>query len=326
MCSTQGNEGGGRGRLCIVVPCHNEEASLPPFCAATSKVEQSLLGTYVEEVRYVFIDDGSSDATARVLRSMNEREPARYHYVSFSRNFGKEAALLAGLDKALRLDADFVAVMDADLQDPPELLVDMFRTMGTTECDAVAAYRRTRAGEPPIRSWFAHKFYRLINRISDVQMRDGARDFRLMRRYMVESIVALPERTRFSKGLFQWVGYTTEWVGYDNVEREQGSTSWSFSSLVRYAMEGIISFSVVPLEAISILGLVLFVLAILFLIFIIVRALIFGDPVAGWPSTVCLITLFGSLQLLGIGILGLYLSRVFTETKGRPVYVVKEER
>ncbi len=312
--------------LCVVVPCHNEELSLPPFCAATSEVETQLVGTYVDAVSYVFVDDGSTDGTLAELRRMNEQHPERYHYISFSRNFGKEAGLLAGLEKALRLQADYIAVMDADLQDPPELFVEMLRTIESSDCDAVAAFRRTREGEPPIRSWFAHKFYQLINKISDVQMRDGARDFRVMRRRMVEAIVSLPERTRFSKGLFQWVGFKTEWVGYDNIEREQGASSWSFFSLVRYAIEDIVSFSVVPLEAISILGLVLFFLALLFLVFIIIRALIFGDPVAGWPSTVCIITLFGSLQLLGIGILGLYLSRVFTETKARPPYVVSEER
>lgn len=311
--------------LCVVVPCHNEESSIPAFRESMEEVVRGLVGEYVERVQYVFVDDGSTDGTLLLLRDMHEGDSERVHYVSFSRNFGKEAGLLAGLERALALGAGYVAVMDADLQDPPELLAAMFEKMAGSDCDAVAAYRRTRGGESRVRSWFAHIFYRVINKISDINMRDGARDFRIMRRHMVAAIVSLTERTRFSKGLFQWVGFQTEWVGYDNVERARGNSSWSFFALTRYAIEGIVSFSVVPLEMISVLGLVLFALSVLLLLFVFVRALIFGDPVAGWPSLACLITLFGSVQLLGIGILGLYLSCVFTEAKGRPYYVVREE-
>lgn len=307
-------------RLVVVVPCHNEEGSLPCFRDTWKQVERKLS----ESVEYVFIDDGSTDGTLTLLRSAHD-EDSRYHYVSFSRNFGKEAGLICGLERALNLDATHVVVMDADLQDPPSLMPQMFKIMDETGCEVVATYRRTRQGEPPVRSWFAHRFYSIMNRHSDVQLRDGARDFRLMTRRVVEAICSLPEHERFSKGIFAWVGFKTEWLGYDNVEREWGSTSWSFWGLVRYALDGMVAFSTAPLEAVSVAGLIVFLLSVIFLIFIIVRAMLFGDPVAGWPSLVCLITLFAGMLLLSMGIVGLYVAKIYNESKGRPHYVIAEE-
>lgn len=312
-----------RGSLCIVVPCHNEEQSLPVLFERMAEVER-MLGEWVEgPVRYVMVDDGSIDATLDILRDLHRHRP-EVHYLSFSRNFGKEAGLAAGLRKARDLDADFVAVMDADLQDPPALLPQMFARI-SEGCDVAAAYRVSRAGEPPVRSWFANRFYDIINRISDVEMKSGARDFRLMTKRVVNAILSLPENSRFSKGIFSWVGFETAWIPYENVEREHGSSNWSFFSLMRYALDGIVAFSTVPLELISISGLFVCMAAALFLIFVLVRALAFGDPVAGWPSLMCVILLLGGAILFGLGIVGLYLSKVYAEVKRRPLYVVEEE-
>lgn len=312
-----------RGSLCVVVPCHNEEESLPALFERMDSVEPTLAEWVEGPVLYALVDDGSSDRTLEILRELHDRRP-EVHYVSFSRNFGKEAGLAAGLRKAYDLGADFVAVMDADLQDPPELLAQMFSSI-SGGCDVAAAYRTSREGEPPIRSWFANRFYDVINRISDVEMKSGARDFRLMTRRAVHAILSLPERSRFSKGIFSWVGFETAWIPYENVEREHGSSSWSFFSLARYALDGIVAFSTVPLELISILGLLVCLVAMLFLVFVLVRALAFGDPVAGWPSLMCVILLLGGAILFGVGIVGLYLSKVYAEVKRRPLYVVSEE-
>lgn len=312
-----------RGSLCVVVPCHNEEESLPALFERMDSVEPTLAEWVEGPVLYALVDDGSSDRTLEILRELHDRRP-EVHYVSFSRNFGKEAGLAAGLRKAYDLGADFVAVMDADLQDPPELLAQMFSSI-SGGCDVAAAYRTSREGEPPIRSWFANRFYDVINRISDVEMKSGARDFRLMTRRAVHAILSLPERSRFSKGIFSWVGFETAWIPYENVEREHGSSSWSFFSLARYALDGIVAFSTVPLELISILGLLVCLVAMLFLVLVLVRALSFGDPVAGWPSLMCVILLLGGAILFGVGIVGLYLSKVYAEVKRRPLYVVSEE-
>ena len=312
-----------RGSLCVVVPCHNEEESLPALFERMDSVEPTLAEWAEGPVLYALVDDGSSDRTLEILRELHDRRP-EVHYVSFSRNFGKEAGLAAGLRKAYDLGADFVAVMDADLQDPPELLAQMFSSI-SGGCDVAAAYRTSREGEPPIRSWFANRFYDVINRISDVEMKSGARDFRLMTRRAVHAILSLPENSRFSKGIFSWVGFETAWIPYENVEREHGSSSWSFFSLARYALDGIVAFSTVPLELISILGLLVCLVAMLFLVFVLVRALAFGDPVAGWPSLMCVILLLGGAILFGVGIVGLYLSKVYAEVKRRPLYVVREE-
>lgn len=312
-----------RGSLCVVVPCHNEEESLPALFERMDSVEPTLAEWVEGPVLYALVDDGSSDRTLEILRELHDRRP-EVHYVSFSRNFGKEAGLAAGLRKAYDLGADFVAVMDADLQDPPELLAQMFSSI-SGGCDVAAAYRTSREGEPPIRSWFANRFYDVINHISDVEMKSGARDFRLMTRRAVHAILSLPESSRFSKGIFSWVGFETAWIPYENVEREHGSSSWSFFSLARYALDGIVAFSTVPLELISILGLLVCLVAMLFLVFVLVRALAFGDPVAGWPSLMCVILLLGGAILFGVGIVGLYLSKVYAEVKRRPLYVVSEE-
>ena len=312
-----------RGSLCVVVPCHNEEESLPALFERMDSVEPTLAEWVEGPVLYALVDDGSSDRTLEVLRELHDRRP-EVHYVSFSRNFGKEAGLAAGLRKAYDLGADFVAVMDADLQDPPELLAQMFSSI-SGGCDVAAAYRTSREGEPPIRSWFASRFYDVINHISDVEMKSGARDFRLMTKRAVHAILSLPESSRFSKGIFSWVGFETAWIPYENVEREHGSSSWSFFSLARYALDGIVAFSTVPLELISILGLLVCLVAMLFLVFVLVRALAFGDPVAGWPSLMCVILLLGGAILFGVGIVGLYLSKVYAEVKRRPLYVVREE-
>ena len=308
----------------VVVPCYNESEALPFFVTKMADIAQDLEPWLDEPLSFVFVDDGSTDGTLELLRDMHDRV-SRCHYISFSRNFGKEAALLAGMRKALDLSSTHVAVMDADLQDPPELLPEMCRIMSEKGCDAVAAYRESREGEPIIRSWFARRFYSFMERVSDAHMRDGARDFRLMTRRMVDEVCSMQEVGRFSKGLFMWVGHQTEWVGYQNIEREHGSTSWSFWGLVRYALEGIIAFSTWPLEAISIIGVIVSILAVLFLFFIFFRALFFGDPVAGWPSMMCVIILLGGIQILGIGVIGLYLAKTYHEVKRRPVYLVAEE-
>lgn len=309
--------------LGIVVPCYNEELSFAPFMAALEPIERDMAAHGVD-VFYVFVNDGSADATLERMKELRAAHE-RCHYVSFSRNFGKEAALLAGLNRVLDLGATLVAVMDVDLQDPPSLLPTMLERMRETDCDVVATYRSTRAGEPPVRSWFARRFYALINRMSDVEMRDGARDFRLMRACVAKAITDLPERNRFSKGLFAWVGFKTEWIGFENVPRAAGQTTWNGRQLALYAIDGIVAFSTAPLMAISVTALLMFLVAIIALVFIIVRAALFGDSVAGWPSMMCAIVLIGSLQMLGIGITGIYLSKAYSETKKRPMYLIREQ-
>lgn len=308
--------------LCIVVPCYNEEESIDFFLDAMDGIAPAL----PVALSYVFVDDGSRDRTLDALRRANAARPGQVHYISFSRNFGKEAGLAAGLDKALVLGADLVAVMDVDLQDPPSLLGEMCERVLAGECDVAAAYRTTREGESPVRSWFARRFYALMDAMSDVDMKDGARDFRVMTRQVAQAVMDMPERNRFSKGIFGWVGFRTSWVAYENVEREHGTTSWSFLGLVRYAVEGILAFTTVPLELISVAGVVAFLAAVVFLVFVVVRALLFGDPVAGWPSLMAVTILFGGLNLLGIGIVGLYVSKIYSESKRRPLYIVSEER
>lgn len=311
--------------LCIIVPCHNEEESIPALLDAVKTVADRDLSPWLSDApEFVFVDDGSTDGTLDLLRRAHQEDP-RCHYVSFSRNFGKEAAIAAGFQRALRTKATEVCLMDADLQDPPSLLKEMYQRLDDPQCDVAAAYRVSREGEPPVRSWFARRFYSLINALSDIEIVDGARDFRLMRRQVAQCVVDMPERMRFSKGLFAWVGFETVWVPYENVEREHGQSNWSFWGLLRYAFEGIVAFSVKPLEIISVLGVAVFLLAVVMLLFIVIRAALFGDPVAGWPSLAALITLFSGLQLLAAGVLGLYLSKVYSEVKDRPIFIVKEE-
>ena len=304
--------------ISVVVPCFNEEESIPLFYAEMERVRE-VMGT---EFEYIFINDGSSDNTLSVLRDLNLVNP-KAHYISFSRNFGKEAALYAGLQNA---KGNYVTVMDVDLQDPPELLIEMKKRLDeVVELDCVGTRRVTREGEPPIRSFFARMFYKLINHISQVEMVDGARDFRLMRRPMVDAILELSEYNRFSKGIFAWVGFETQYLEYKNVERVAGKTSWNFWSLFKYSIEGIVNFSDAPLNIAFVGGLLSWFLAFIMVVFIVVRTLVFGDPTSGWPSLMTVILFLGGFQLLTIGILGKYIGKIFMETKKRPVYVIKEK-
>ena len=304
--------------LSVVVPCFNEEESIPLFYEEMERVRTSM----GEEFEYIFINDGSSDKTLDVLRELNLLNPYA-HYLSFSRNFGKEAALYAGLQHAT---GDYVTVMDVDLQDPPELLIEMKQRLDQQpNLDCVGTRRVTRDGEPPIRSFFARMFYKLINHISQVEMVDGARDFRLMRRPMVDAILKLSEYNRFSKGIFAWVGFDTEYLEYKNVERVAGETSWNFWSLFKYSIEGIVNFSDAPLNIAFIGGLLSWVLAFVMMVLIVIRTLVFGDPTSGWPSLMTVILFLGGFQLLTIGILGKYIGKIFMETKKRPIYVIKEK-
>lgn len=302
--------------ISIIVPCFNEEASLPLFYEEAKKVLTGIGKPY----EMLFVNDGSKDRTLAVLRELAQNDSA-VRYLSFSRNFGKEAAMYAGLSHAA---GDYVAVMDADLQDPPSLLPEMLKLLESGEYDSVATRRVSRAGEPRIRSFFARKFYQIINRISDVDIVDGARDFRLMRREMVDAIVSMSEYNRFSKGIFGWVGFRTHWLAYENVERAKGETKWSFGKLFKYAIDGIINFSSTPLSLASWGGVSMTFIAFLLLVFIVVRKLIFGDPVAGWASTVCIIIFIGGLQLFCLGVMGQYISRIYMEAKNRPHYIIAE--
>ena len=305
-------------KLSIVVPCYNEEATINPFLAETQKVEQTMAGQLSFD--YLFVNDGSKDQTLQVLREVS-RQFANVHYLSFSRNFGKEAALLAGLEAA---DGDLITVMDADLQDPSELLQEMYAKV-EEGFDVVGTRRADRKGEPVLRSFFARTFYWLVNKISDTEMVDGARDFRLMTRQVVDSILELGEVNRFSKGLFSWVGYDVTYLPYENRERVAGDTSWNFWSLLRYSIDGFINFSEAPLNLATWAGLASFILSIFAIIFVVIRRLIFGDPVSGWASTISIIMFLGGLQLLALGIIGKYIAKIFLETKKRPVYIVKEK-
>ena len=303
--------------ISIIVPCFNEEESLPLFYAEMEKIKQQIK----EEFEYIFVNDGSKDRTLQVLRDLNQTD-RNVHYLSFSRNFGKEAALYAGLQHAT---GDYVTVMDADLQDPPALLIQMKNMLDeNAELDCVGTRRTTREGEPLIRSFFAKMFYKLINKISQVEMVDGARDFRLMRRQMVDAVLEVSEYNRFSKGIFAWVGFKTEYLEYKNVERVAGQTSWNFWQLFNYSLEGIINFSDAPLTIAFVGGVVACLLAFFLIIIVIIRTLIFGDPTSGWPSMISIILFLGGFQLLTIGILGKYIGKIFMETKKRPIYVIKE--
>lgn len=305
----------------LVVPCYNEEESLPLFFAEAEGVRETLASKFGADVEYVFVDDGSKDHTLTILRELAAQHPY-VHYVSFSRNFGKEAGIYAGL-KAAR--GDWVATLDADLQDPPSLLPQMLTFLQENPgYDCIATRRATRKGEPPIRSFFARAFYRIINRMSDTEIVDGARDFRLMSRKFVDAVLALAEYNRFSKGIFSWVGFRTHWISYDNVERVAGTTKWNFFSLFKYSLEGIVGFSTAPLNAASFLGVFSCFLALLGIIFVVIRAAAFGDPVAGWPSLICVILFIGGLQLFALGIVGRYLAKTYLEVKNRPIYIARE--
>ena len=306
-------------KISVIVPCYNEQEAIPFFYDEIVKISKIMEND--AEFEYLFINDGSKDKTINVLRELAKRDE-RVKYVSFSKNFGKEAAMYAGLEKS---SGDYIAVMDVDLQDPPELLVQMFQDLESGEYDCVATRRVSRKGEPPIRSLFAKLFYSMINKISKTEIVDGARDYRLMTRQMVDAILEVKEYNRFSKGIFSWVGFNTKWLEYENVERRAGETKWSFWKLLKYSLDCIVAFSTVPLSIASILGLLLCFIAFVLIIVIVVKTLAFGDPVAGYPSLMCVILFVGGVQLFCMGILGKYLSKTYLETKKRPIYLVKEE-
>ena len=305
--------------LSVIVPCYNEEENVPYFYE-----ERMKLTPFFEEkkldLELIYVDDGSKDGTVSEVKKLNEKDD-RVKLVSFSRNFGKEAAIYAGFSKS---KGDYVVMMDADLQDPPSLLPKMFRYI-EEGYDSVATRRVSRKGEPVIRSFFARLFYKLINKISKTDIVDGARDYRLMTRQVVDAILSIGEYNRFSKGIFGWVGFNTKWVEYENVERTKGETKWSFWGLFLYSIEGIIAFSTAPLAFASIMGVLFCVIAFVIIIMIIVRSLFWQDPTSGWPSLVCIISMVSGVQLLCLGILGQYMSKTYLEVKHRPIYLVKEE-
>ncbi len=304
--------------LSIIVPCYNEQESLPYYFTAMEKLKPQL----PLDFEYIFVNDGSRDQTLAYLRKLAIANPDSVHYISFSRNFGKEAGLYAGLQKAT---GDYITVMDADLQDPPELLIKMYQEIQDPEIDCVGTRRVTRAGEPKLRSFFARMFYRLINKIGQTEIIDGARDFRLMTRQMVDAILELTEYNRFSKGLFSWVGFKTKYLPYENVERVAGTTSWSFWKLFSYSIDGIVNFSDAPLNIASVIGALACLISIVSLVVIVIRTLLFGDPTSGWPSMVSVVLLLSGIQLLSLGIIGKYVGKIFLETKKRPQYIVKED-
>lgn len=303
--------------ISVVVPCYNEVEAIPLFYREICRISD-LMPEYVFE--YVFVNDGSKDATLSRIKEMAQTD-SRVKYLSLSRNFGKEAAMYAGLRYA---SGDYVAIMDADLQDPPALLPEMMRGIRDEGYDCVATRRVTRKGEPAVRSFFARLFYRLIRKLSKTEIMDGARDYRLLTRQYVDSLLELGEYNRFSKGLFGWCGFDTKWIEFENAERAAGETKWSFWKLFLYGIDGIVAFSTVPLAVAALMGVLFCFLAFVFLIVIFVRALIFGDPVAGWPSLVCIILLLGGIQMLSMGILGEYLAKTYMETKRRPIFICKE--
>ena len=296
---------------------YNEQESLEILYQELNRVTDTIKDY---EFEYLFVNDGSKDNTLQEIQRLATADD-RVRYVSFSRNFGKEAALYAGLSNA---DGDYIATMDADLQDPPSLLPQMLAMIESQDCDNVATRRVNRKGEPPIRSFFARCFYKLMRRLSNIDIADGARDYRLMSRAMVDSILSVSEYNRFSKGIFAWVGYETRWLEFENVERSAGETKWSFWKLVRYSIDGIINFSNTPLQISSYLGMILTIVSFIAIIVEVIRALVFGDPVAGWPSLVCIITFIGGIELFCMGIMGQYIAKTYNEAKHRPHYIVAE--
>lgn len=303
--------------ISLIVPCYNESEALPFFIPELNRIMASM--DYVD-FEVILVNDGSRDDTLAKMRQFS-KEDSRIKYISFSRNFGKESAMYAGLRNA---KGDYVAFMDADMQDPPSLLPEMYHAIAEEGYDSAATRRVSREGEPPIRSFFAHCFYRIINKISDANIEDGARDFRLMNRKFADALLSMDEYNRFSKGLFGWVGFNTKWIEYKNVERVAGSTKWSFWSLFKYSLEGITAFSTTPLVISSFVGFFFCVISLFAMVFVFVRAILFGDPVSGWPSLVCIITLLGGLQLFTIGIVGNYIAKMYLEIKARPIYIIKE--
>lgn len=305
-------------KISIIVPCYNEEEVLPLFYNEITRISNIMKEQYLE---VIFVNDGSRDNTLRILKEFASKDK-HVKYISFSRNFGKESAMYAGLEHA---DGDYVVFMDADMQDPPSLLPEMYDIVKNEDYDSVATRRVDRKGEPPVRSFFARKFYKLMNRYSNTEIMDGARDFRLMNRKFADSLLELKEYNRFSKGLFGWVGFKTKWLEFENVERAAGETKWSFWKLFKYSLEGITAFSTAPLMIASILGIIFCLISIVFIVFIVIRKLIFNNSADGWASMVCLTSLIGGIQLFAIGIVGQYLSKMYLEIKNRPKYLIRED-
>ena len=307
-------------KISVIVPCYNEEATLKIFYDEMERVRKDDFNQ--EEFEYIFVDDGSKDKTLEIIKELAEKDE-KVRYISFSRNFGKEAAMLAGLDAST---GDYVTLMDADLQDPPRMLKEMYTILKTEDYQQVGTRRVTRKGEPIIRSFFARKFYKIINKMSDIELVDGARDYRLMKREVVDSILSMREYNRFSKGIFSFVGYNIKWIEYENVERVAGETKWSFWKLFKYAIEGITAFSTAPLILSSLIGILFCLISFLMIVVIIVKTLVFGDPTSGWPSLVCILLFISGIQLFSLGIVGQYLSKTYLEVKNRPIYIIKEKK
>ncbi len=307
--------------ISIIVPCYNEETSLPHFYEEIAKQSSLMQDKYGVTFEYIFVDDGSKDNTIGVLKEYAKKDE-RVKYISFSRNFGKEAAMFAGLQHSR---GDMSAIMDADLQDPPYMLSAMYESIVQDGYDCVATRRTNRKGEPKVRSFFARRFYKLINKISKADIADGARDYRLMTRQVIDSILELGEYNRFSKGIFGWVGFNTKWLEFENTERIAGETKWSFWGLFLYSLDGIVAFSTAPLAIASIIGLIFCVIAFIMIGVIIAKTLIWGDPVAGYPSLICVILLIAGVQTFCMGILGQYLAKTYLEAKKRPIYIIKEK-
>ena len=305
-------------KISVIVSCYNEEESLPLFYKEMERVRKQDFENI--DFEYIFVNDGSKDKTLEEMKELRKQDK-KVRYISFSRNFGKEAAMYAGLEAAT---GDYVTLMDADLQDPPSLLKQMYDCIKNEGYDCVATRRVTRKGEPPIRSFFARLFYKIINKMSDVEMVDGARDYRLMTKQMVDAIISVKEYNRYSKGIFSFVGFNTKWLEYENIERVAGETKWSFWKLFKYAIEGITAFSTTPLIISSVIGLLFCLVAFILILFIIIRTLAYGDPTSGWPSMMCIIFFVSGIQLFSLGIIGQYLSKTYLEVKNRPVYIVKE--
>ena len=305
-------------KISVIISCYNEEKSVPLFYAAIEKAIKDIDA----EFEYIFVDDGSKDNTLKIIKDLSSQDE-KVRYISFSRNFGKEAAMFAGLEAAT---GNYVALMDADLQDPPELLKEMYSSIKTEDYDCIATRRVTRKGEPFIRSLFSRMFYKIINKMTDFEMVDGARDFRLMTSQVKDAIISLKEYNRYSKGLFPFVGFKTKWIEYENVKRAAGETKWSFWKLVKYALEGITAFTTAPLAIASIIGFLFCIISGIFILIIIIKTLAFGDPTSGWPSLACIIMFMGGVQLLSLGIIGQYLSKTYLEVKKRPIYIVKEKK
>ena len=304
-------------KISIVVPIYNEEEAIPIFYEEIKKISKKLKEYKFE---YIFVEDGSKDNSLNILKDLSKKDKD-VRFLSFSRNFGKEAGMIAGLEAS---EGDYVTIMDVDLQDPPALLPEMIKAIKEEGYDSVGTRRVTRKGEPPIRSFFARMFYKLINKMSKVEMVDGARDYKLMTRQVVDAVISMKEYNRYTKGLFSFVGFKTKWIEFENVERVAGETKWSFWKLFLYAIDGIVAFTTAPLSIASVMGILLCFVAFIAIMVIIIKTLIFNDPVAGWPSLACIITFIGGIQLFCMGIIGQYLAKTYLETKNRPIYIIKE--